>query len=95
MQKFYGSFTALFGLVLLCCYIPYFFGNLNTSEHGLSACTGNNVWYYKGILRKSGPGGGEKGGGAKNYTHGKIFRRFTVKYLASGCHYFYGRLYVE
>ena len=58
MQKFYGSLTALLGLVLLYRYVPFFFFFLfffedqNTLEHGLSVCTGNNPWYYIGISRK-------------------------------------------
>ena len=45
----------------------FFFEDLNTLDHGLSACTGNNPWYYIGILRKSEGGGGGGGGGrAKN-----------------------------
>ena len=55
MQKFYGSLTALLGLVLLYRYVPFsssFLEDLNTLEHGLSVCTGNNPWYYIGISRK-------------------------------------------
>ena len=59
--KFYGSLTALFGLVLLYRYVPFFsffffffffFEDLNTLEYGLSVCTGNNPWYYINISRK-------------------------------------------
>ena len=58
MQKFYGSLTALLGLVLLYRYVPFFlsfffFEDLNTLEHGLSVCTGINPWYYIGISQKS------------------------------------------
>ena len=71
------SFMVLLPLYLdWYCFVViflFFFENLNTSEHGLSACTGNNLWYYKGILRKSGPGGGEKGVGGGEMTR-------TVKY---------------
>ena len=34
-----------------------FFEDLNTLEHGLSVCTGNNSWYYIGVSRKSEGGG--------------------------------------
>ena len=68
-QKFYGSLTALLGFALLYCYVPFFFffffEDLNTLEHGLSVCTGNNPWYYIGISPKS-------EGGAKNRLKGRF-----------------------
>ena len=43
-------------------FLFFFFEDLNTLEHGLSVCTGNNSWYYIGVSQKSEGGGGGGGG---------------------------------
>ena len=63
------SFMVLYRFIVMFL----FFEDLNTLEHGLSVCTGNNSWYYIGVSRKSEGGGGR---GAKNR-----FNFNTTKYI--------------